>query len=223
MFSKSILIAAVTFLSLPVHGHVGDRLIPVFEISDDVIDDIDIHDGSIEDWLSVVGEPSITGLEFTGVGLSDGVGVYNPSDFDFRVWLGWNATHRRIYVSAQAADDLYVRNRSDTRGSDLLIFNVDGDHSGEPYVFFGGEEEKNMIQAQQYSAPAIGSGPEAALDFFCYCPDGYADWVDDPPYADGGEGAIGENPTLWHVEFYVTPFDELIWDDQERSVVSELA
>ena len=51
---------------------------------------------------------------------------------------------------------------------------------------------------------------------------GALEWVDDPPYADGGEGSVGENPVFWVLEFYVTPFDELIWNDPESSQPSEL-
>ena len=48
MPAKLVLIAVITFLSLrPVHGHVGDRVIPIFEIPDDMIGHIDIHDGSL--------------------------------------------------------------------------------------------------------------------------------------------------------------------------------
>ena len=31
-----------------------------------------------------------------------------------------------------------------------------------------------------------------------------------PPYSDGGGGVAGENPTVWVVEFYVSPFDWLV-------------
>ena len=48
------------------------------------------------------------------------------------------------------------------------------------------------------------------------------DWMPHPPYADAGGGVISENPVFWVLEAYVTPFDELIGDDQEASVVSEL-
>ncbi len=48
------------------------------------------------------------------------------------------------------------------------------------------------------------------------------EWVDDLPYADGGQGSVGGNPVFWVLEFYVTPFDELIWNDQESSLPSEL-
>ena len=33
-----------------------------------------------------------------------------------------------------------------------------------------------------------------------------------PPYSDGGGGVAEENPTVWVIEFYVTPFDWLVLD-----------
>ena len=33
---------------------------------------------------------------------------------------------------------------------------------------------------------------------------------------------MGENPVFWIIEFYVTPFDLLVWDDLDASVVSNL-
>ena len=33
---------------------------------------------------------------------------------------------------------------------------------------------------------------------------------------------VGETPAISLIEFFVTPFDDLIWNDPEKSVVSEL-
>ena len=48
------------------------------------------------------------------------------------------------------------------------------------------------------------------------------DWVHHRPYADGGGAMIDSQPSFGVVEFFVTPFDRLIWDNQEQSVVSPL-
>ena len=49
------------------------------------------------------------------------------------------------------------------------------------------------------------------------------DWMDQPPYAEGGGAARGENPTVWVVEFAITPFDLMLGDDPEASVASNLS
>ena len=43
-----------------------------------------------------------------------------------------------------------------------------------------------------------------------------------PAVREAGSGILGENPVFWVIEFYVTPFDLLIWDDPEASMVSSL-
>ena len=43
-----------------------------------------------------------------------------------------------------------------------------------------------------------------------------------PPYAAGGGGSQGEQPSVAVTEFYVTPFDRLIWNSLEESVISDL-
>ncbi len=87
-------------------------------------------------------------------------------------------------------------------------------------MFFSGPRYRDTFgHAQKYIAPSLWDMDRSVglqLD-----PEGF-EWVNYPPYIDGGEGAVGENPVFWSVEFYVTPFDALIWNDQESSVVSEL-
>ena len=48
------------------------------------------------------------------------------------------------------------------------------------------------------------------------------DWMVHPPFARGGGGVSGENPTVWIVEFYVTCFDLLNHLSPEDSVVSQV-
>ena len=63
MCVKRLLIAVIIFLSLPVHGHVGDRVIPIFEITDDMLGQIDLKDGSNTEWEDFH-EASLTPLDF---------------------------------------------------------------------------------------------------------------------------------------------------------------
>ncbi len=87
-------------------AHQGDRIFPIYEITDDMLELIDLKDGRIDEWEELF-EPSLTTLDFTAS--SDRViAPFDPSDIDFRIWLGWNGTHSRVYVAIQAADDSYM-------------------------------------------------------------------------------------------------------------------
>lgn len=99
-------IVLLAFTASLCSGHEGDRVVPVLEIPDRLLSGIDIHDGDIEDWLDVIGEPSLTGLDLipdTFFGED-----YNPSNFDFRIWLGWNRGLNRVYIAVQGIDDVPV-------------------------------------------------------------------------------------------------------------------
>ena len=108
---------------------------------------------------------------------------------------------------------------------DAIEFMLDGDHTGGDYTGSADEnwtdEEKtlnNNRTAQQYVA--IADTPDGRHV-------GYqgagADWVNALPYADGGGGSIGEGPTTNIIEFFVTPFDDLIWNSPDDSVPSDLS
>ena len=82
----------------------------------------DVTDGTIEDWEELFGEPSLTSLDFTGFTSYQGSGEsmdYNPSDLDFRIYLGWNGASDRIYVGAICIDDVYI-------GEEEMIFQLHG-------------------------------------------------------------------------------------------------
>lgn len=58
-------------LTATAHAHVGTRLFPIIELTDEDLARIDLHDGSVDDWRDVVGEPSLTASEFY-IGAGDG-------------------------------------------------------------------------------------------------------------------------------------------------------
>lgn len=200
-------------------AHQGDSIFPFFEITDDVLELIDLHDGNITEWEELF-EPSLTPLDFIAASRRLRVS-FDPSDIDFRVWLGWNGTYNRLYVAVQAADDSYVVRVKINQGQgDYVALRIDGDHSGGAFRWFSGPNYRDsMGPAQAYIAPSLWDmdRPVGLL----YDPEGF-EWVNFLPYIDGGKGALGGNPVFWVVEFFVTPFDAMIWNDQESSVVSEL-
>lgn len=211
-------------------AHVGERVIPIYELTDEDLVQIDLKDGSTEDWENILGEPSLTTPDF-GINFYVGDGVsYDPSDLDFRIWLGWNQSTSRIYVAMETADNVYVNQYRGRKidgipfGVDGMDLAVDGDHSGGKYEFFRDEFDTQeewylvfQVQAQVY-------------DVVAQAPDNYhvnhrlrhAEWTTLPPYADGGGRVFSEAPAISVVEFFITPFDRLVWNSPEESVVSRL-
>ncbi len=210
-------------------AHVGDRVVPVFEISDEMLSEIDIHDGEIGDWLAVIGEPSLTGLDLTA-DVSGGMEEYDPSDLDFRIWLAWHRGLNRIYIAAEGVDDVLVDRDDDGEWywDGVIGLEIDGDHSGGIYVFKDGDE------SQWQGVQHFVGGPLGYLETAVntpstvrpeYCTIGSPDitcWFTVPPFADVGGATYGENPTVWMTEMYVTPFDWLVDDDRDETVISEL-
>ena len=65
-------------------AHSGDRAYPIPYLSDEVLEQIQLHDGRVDEWMELVGEPTMTSLDFTS-----GFGRLppDPSDLDFRICL----------------------------------------------------------------------------------------------------------------------------------------
>ena len=230
---NAILISAViaVFGLNHVYGHSGDRLYPFYEIPDEAA--IDITDGSIEDWQQLFGEPSLTSLDFTGFDPNDRVMGYDPSDLDFRIYLGWNGASNHIYMGAICIDDVYIGEDEksfsymERQGEDSVTLLIDGDHDGSPQwdrvnLDGGDDSGKHDQAAQGYSGvPVRRETSNVGIPFFETYFEGES-WWGYPPYGDGGGSVAGENPVVWVTEFYVTPFDMLIRKEPENSLVSDL-
>ena len=205
----------------------AQRIFPIVELTDADVARIDVHDASIDDWLEVSGEPTLTGLDFVPSIRSD---PYDPADMDFRIWLAWHDPTDRIFVAMERSDDMYANeyqywpaeNSPDTRtiwSYDSYI-SFDGDRSG------GGASSFWASTAQWYLAIAevFADVPQliigSVMDSFPF--------VVQPPFGDVGGGSFGQEPTLSVTEFYVTPFDRLMVgqsnqvDGLEQVVVSSL-
>ena len=55
--------ALILFGPLLLHGHQGDRIYPILEITEK--SKIDLKDGVVDDWVGLFGEPTFTALDFT--------------------------------------------------------------------------------------------------------------------------------------------------------------
>ena len=212
----------------------SERLYPFVELTDADLAQIDVTDGSIDEWIDLLGEPTLTALDFQ---TRPGRAPYDPADMDYRVWLAWHGATQRLYVAVERSDDIY--NNYD--GSDAIPecvgmwvhdssvnFIVDGDASGGKFYFYLEEieddEERQLLNyqhAQDYHAlgDIVGSGSHVCVGS-SRAKEG---WFNLPPYAEGGGASFGAHPTLSVTEFYVTPFDRLIWDSPAESVVSTLS
>ena len=216
------------------NAHVGDRVYPIFELTDADLEAIDLQDGSIGDWLDIVGEPTLSAIEFFA---HTALEPYDPADMDFRLWLAWHDATNRIYAAMEQADDIYI-NTYDRSSGNLNMFaqdsgitlSIDGDHSGGVY---GGPccddtqafEFARQVQPYRAIGETIGEDPHVVITRLQDLNPGYeyGTWYTQPPYADGGGRRFGENPVISVTEFYMTPFDDFIWNSPEESLVSELS
>ena len=209
------------------YAHIGDEVYFFYELLDEDLDRIDLTDGSVEDWLEVVGEPSLKASDFFWL-----FGSYDLSELDFRIWLAWHQGSGTLWVAMERFDDLYF-NRYDGAGLHEMVswdssiaFMVDGDHTGGIYgqllgINCGGCTAEQVLwnhrQAQRWMAIAEAPGGGDTLDY-----DGASEWVIREPYAAAGGGVIGESPATTITEFMVTPFDDLIYNDEDASEASQL-
>jgi hypothetical protein len=210
-------------------------LIP--ELTDEDLARINLHDGSVQDWLQVVGEPTLRPTDMEIFIYSSRL-YHDPGDLDFRIWLGWHGASGRFYVALERADDIHV-NRFDrsvrgfTQASMItqdptISLAIDGDNGGEFPIPYGVESSTSEFRlqankgAQAYNAigEIFDQGTQVQMDWLFSAPPN--NWYGRLPYAEGGGGVFGENPTISVVEFYVTPFDLLVWDNPTTSRVSDL-
>ena len=208
-------------------GHSGNRLYSFYELTDEMLEKIDVHDGFIDEWYEI-GEPCMTLLDFkTGKNYKPP----DPSNLDFRIWLAWHSELNRIYASFIVIDDEY-KNAHDWSGegilpathvNDSIEFYLDADHSGGRGFadgYPGALEERMPIYGETQKYEAISktvSGPTLENGHSFLQP-----WHTSPPFGDAGGGVAGENPFVWTVEMYVTPQDG--WGDSiDETPFSELS
>ena len=227
-------------MTLSAEAHGGPRVFPIAYLTDEALERIQLDDGTVDEWYGLIGEPSLTLLDFTDEWKVD---QPDPSDFDFRIWLAWHDEPPRIYVALVASDDNYknthdyssddfIRRSIIVGNNDALTLGIDGDHSGgaglpsSPSEYTREDMREHSGKTQNYEAISRTNGPNLK-DIARGWPSwisGTFSWRGLPPYADAGGSAAGEAPVIWVIELYVTPFDHggEPWDSPEGSVVSDL-
>ena len=224
----------VLSLTISAGAHSGDRLFPIPELTDEMLERVQLDDGSAEEWYDLVGEPFMSLVDFRTYGDK----LPDPSDLDFRIWLAWHDDPDRLYAAFLGSDDVYIEPRHWLGHDGELILSVDGDHSGGGGYMNLSFDEAEIVwgEAQQYGAlPRTGSGRPALYSYFTastargsgmgYTVEISADsWMVFPPYGDVGGDVVSENPIIKVIELYVTPFDRWLGYDSrpEDVVVSDL-
>ena len=215
----------------PARAQLGDRVIPIPEITEEAVARIDLQDGTVAEWRDILGEPALTITDF-GIWQGSDISAYDPSDFDFVMWLGWRQLTNHLYVAVAATDDHYVNEfggdvkyASDQESVwDHVAIGIDGDHSGGRWIDPAGwanDDFKTLYNAhvQYYVGMAQ---PHTGSHVVLESTSQFSDWMSSPPYSEGGGGLFGENPLVVIVEFYVTAFDRLDWASPDNSEVSQL-
>ena len=208
-------LAVVSAALAPVAAHNGDRVFPIRYLSEETLALLNRDDGVVEDWLDFLGEPTLTSLDFnlwTGIPMTSSFDRHDPGSLDFRIWMGWTSDGR-IHVAGQFVDDVYVNEYDPLvepnlypHVHDSVSLLVDGDHTGGQYFWIQSHSELEVQtnrQAQFYENIAIApSDQRVVLYKTSVGAIGFdeieqpVDWMVQPPYARGGGGVFGENPTM---------------------------
>ena len=213
-------VALIAFSDGLLHAHEGKRLYPIQEITDEMLGEINLHDGSTSEWERWFGSPPITLLDFDIATHHTEISEHDPSDLDFGIWLGWTQSPARLYAAALRIDDIYINNYRSSEDDlhtlhDSFWLLVDGDHGGGLVRDeLNGPNSKVQFYA---SLPEVGEG--STILMLTTWRD--AQWPFMPPFADGGGDSSGENPVISVTELYVTPFDEFSPSGPESSRISD--
>ena len=224
-----VVLYLVAQLAISAGAHSGGRVYPIPELTDDMLEKIQLNDGSVDEWYDLAGEPTMSLVDFRMYGT-----IPDPSDLDFRIWLAWHDDPDRLYVAFSSSDDVFYE--SPWSGHDIeLQLTIDGNHGGgNGYSNFTFDEAEGVWgESQQYRAMARTATGDPALHAYYtsssggrqFASDMSADsWTLFPPYGDVGGDIAGENPTITVIELYVTPYDSWQGYDSgpEGAVVTDL-
>ena len=217
-------------LAISAGAHGGYRVFPIAELTDEMLEQIQLDDGSVAEWFDLVDEPTMSLADFRWYGH-----IPDPSDLDFRIWLAWHDEPARLYVAFTASDDAHIIYDRDTEyslGEPELILAIDGDHSGggsglEPWEaggFWGNAQQYGAIARTADGRTALFSYVWSGLSGAYTVTDRFDSWMFFPPYGDAGGDVVWGNPIIRVIELYVTPYDG--WKGYESGpedvVVSDL-
>ena len=180
-----------------------------------------VLDGILTEWNALPAELWVNSNDF---GTTQGIAEVDPSDFFFRVAVGWNDELERIYFASERFDDVYDRN-GDSR-DDTFEFGWDTDHSAGDFWRGDLTEEAEVwrnrgsqAQSGHFAWPEAGDGEDQGNWFWFWMTalGPGARWASDEPFAccDDSykiDGSMDGEATLF-AEWYVTGFDDYNWED----------
>ena len=219
-------------LSTQAGAHVGDRVYPIACVTDEIVEHIRVDDGSVDEWYELVGEPSLTILDFSDKYRNVQL---DPSDLDFRIWLAWHDDPARFYVAFVGSDDAYENDHDYDANfpdnlivaHDSIVFAIDADHAGGPGYAVNTdptpEERHALLERAQYYAAIARTASGSTLDQRTVREQAGTAWTALPPYGEGGGSVFGEAPFISVIEAYVTPYDSWVGWEGEGIEVSRLA
>ena len=237
-----VVFGAVVGLTTAADGHGSNTVYPIHEIEDGMLSMLDLHDGSLADWESLFGVPSLTTADFGSLDVGEGA-VIGGKDLQVRAYLAWNESLNKVFVGIERIDNHYVPWEA-AEGTELwatltyakfdgVAFMVDGDHSGGYYnqhLRCNSGLCGDLIRAQVYYAM-----PEEP--YMAMIPGHVGrQWPAAPPYGDVGVEKVQQMRFVTYVdrlggvelstttvtELMVTPFDRMYWDSAEGSREAEL-
>ncbi len=222
---------------LRVEAHVGDVVYPIFELTDADLAQLDLNDGSIADWELLLGTPTLTRDDAfrspPNCASCVAEALPAPEDLDFAIWLGWHQRSNRLYFAAERFDDVTLFTGAGFFIDDNFELRIDGDHQGDTHVDWAyithchtsWTDDCDPNSRVDHLAQTYYVFPSNLDDWTVYWSDwDPGSWVSRPPYADGSlQIDTSASPTSWVTEFYVTPFDSLIYHDPFGSRVSLLS
>ena len=226
-----LLVGSALSACLPAQAgaHGGSRVFPIPELADEMLAGIELHDGSVEEWYDLMGEPTMSLDDFRR---DFDPRLPDPSDLDFRIWLAWHDEPDRLYVAFAASDDVHIIPQQVRATNAELVLAIDADHSGGGLNLESWETQGYWGESQQYGAIARTASGRTAL--YAYFTSGMSrsynkgakedSWMFFPPYGEAGGGVAGENPIIRVIELYVTPYDSWQGSDSapEDVVFSDL-
>lgn len=190
-------------IAIPSYAHVGNRVFPIYELPSAELPDI--HDGTLEDWESVL--PS--SLDHNDLGTPGGQGQpLRLDDLAWRAFLAWHHASQRLYVGMEFVDDVMEGPPSGQRWAERIDFFVDGDHSGGEY--FPAYQDlpiDEVSRAQRYEF-ALSWLPEVDALVERWVQGLLTAWSLQPPWTDLSVSSFGQAPAHSIVEAIVTPWDK---------------
>lgn len=202
-----VLMAFLTLALIPPKSsaHLGDTIGIAWEIAP--ADMPDVNDESLEDWEAVLPGASLDQGDFSNLVFRDD----DPSDFAFRIFIGWNDESQQLALAFERLDDRLITQL------DRMAIMIDGDHSGGRYVFWG-DEFSEAETAESYSqAQSYGLVADPQQDVYLTHSGPAAHWAAVFPYTYANGFQIGDEPSYSVVELVITPWDRLTAEGPETS------